>query len=139
MELKKQMLLRMAVTQRMRDMIYRKPILWNHNSKSANKLRQGNRNKKHLLICPPEHQHQAYEEFFARQIDSPRPLHWEDDWGALSFSLGISPLTSQPSLPTSQPTVTQLEILAEAVMDTRMTATLQFAERMSVEPSLSTP
>ncbi|QHN83328.1 uncharacterized protein DS421_20g703810 [Arachis hypogaea] len=90
-----------------------------------------------LNVCPPKLQQQACEEALAMQSKqeaplnvSPRPRHWKDD--APSFSLDIS-------LPTSQPIVTQLEILAEGVMDVWVTAALQFAEEISAEPSLSTP
>ncbi|KAL4329074.1 hypothetical protein AHAS_Ahas13G0263700 [Arachis hypogaea] len=128
--------------------------LWNHNSNPVMKLWQGNRNKKHLSMCkfyclfksacPPELQHQACEESSARQTEqeppqnvSPRPWHWEDD--APSFSLGISLPTFQPSPLTSQPIVTQFEMLADAVMDAGVTVALKFAEERSVEPSFTTP
>ncbi|QHN99379.1 uncharacterized protein DS421_13g397300 [Arachis hypogaea] len=52
-----------------------------------------------------------------------------------SFSLGISPPASQPSQP-SQESDSQLEILAEAVVDAGVTAALKFAEGRSSEPSL---
>ncbi|QHO20131.1 uncharacterized protein DS421_11g335180 [Arachis hypogaea] len=51
------------------------------------------------------------------------------------FSLGISPPASQPSHP-SQESVSQLEILAEAVVDVGVTAALKFAEGTSSEPTL---
>ncbi|RYR36390.1 hypothetical protein Ahy_A09g041351 [Arachis hypogaea] len=51
------------------------------------------------------------------------------------FSLGISPLVSQPNHP-SEPPVSQLEILAETVVDARVTAALKFAEATSSEPTL---
>ncbi|KAL4288041.1 hypothetical protein AHAS_Ahas19G0246500 [Arachis hypogaea] len=52
-----------------------------------------------------------------------------------SFSLGISPPASQPTQP-SQESVSQLEILAEAVVDAGVTAALKFAEATSSEPNL---
>ncbi|QHO53843.1 uncharacterized protein DS421_2g51540 [Arachis hypogaea] len=52
-----------------------------------------------------------------------------------SFSLGISPPASQPSQP-SQSTISELEILAEAVVDAGVTTPLKFAEGTSLEPSL---
>ncbi|QHO45959.1 uncharacterized protein DS421_6g183240 [Arachis hypogaea] len=51
------------------------------------------------------------------------------------FSLGISPPASQPSQP-SQKSVSQLEILAEVVVDAGATAALKFAEGISSEPTL---
>ncbi|QHO18785.1 uncharacterized protein DS421_11g323490 [Arachis hypogaea] len=52
-----------------------------------------------------------------------------------SFSLGISPPASQPSQP-SQESDSQLEILAEAVVDAEVIAALKFIEGTSSEPSL---
>ncbi|KAL4350540.1 hypothetical protein AHAS_Ahas10G0152200 [Arachis hypogaea] len=52
-----------------------------------------------------------------------------------SFSLGISPPVSQPTQP-SQESVSQLEILEESVVDTRVTAALKFTEATISEPSL---
>ncbi|RYR32036.1 hypothetical protein Ahy_B01g057022 [Arachis hypogaea] len=56
---------------------------------------------------------------------------------APSFDLGISLPTSQTTSPTSQLTVTQLEILAEAVIDARVAAALKFADATSVEPNFA--
>ncbi|KAL4343746.1 hypothetical protein AHAS_Ahas11G0109200 [Arachis hypogaea] len=53
-----------------------------------------------------------------------------------SFSLGISPPASQPTQP-SQESDSQLEILAEAVVDTGVAAALKFAEGTSLEPTLT--
>ncbi|KAL4390118.1 hypothetical protein AHAS_Ahas03G0113100 [Arachis hypogaea] len=85
----------------------------------------------------------AYKELSAKQMDqepphnvSPRPRHWKDD--APSFNFGISLSTSQTSPPISQPTVTQLKMLADMVMDAGVIATLKFAERTSAGPILST-
>ncbi|RYR24737.1 hypothetical protein Ahy_B02g058258 [Arachis hypogaea] len=52
-----------------------------------------------------------------------------------SFSLGISPPASQPTQP-SQESVSQLEILAEAVVDAGVTAALKFAKATTLEPTL---
>ncbi|QHN81526.1 uncharacterized protein DS421_20g687670 [Arachis hypogaea] len=52
-----------------------------------------------------------------------------------SFSLGISPPASQPTQP-SQESVSELEILAEAVVDAGVTTVLKFAEGTSSEPTL---
>ncbi|KAL4371953.1 hypothetical protein AHAS_Ahas06G0217300 [Arachis hypogaea] len=113
-----------------------KAALRNPNTKLMKKLQQGNQSKRQLLICPPEPQHQVCEETLARQSKheaplnlSPCPRHWEDD--APSFSLDISS-------PTSQPTITQLEILVEVVMDIGVTTALQYAEETSAKSSLST-
>ncbi|QHN81488.1 uncharacterized protein DS421_20g687310 [Arachis hypogaea] len=51
------------------------------------------------------------------------------------FSLGISPPASQPTHP-SEPPVSQLKILAEAVEDAGVTTALKFAEATSFEPTL---
>ncbi|XLU98670.1 hypothetical protein S245_013010, partial [Arachis hypogaea] len=53
-----------------------------------------------------------------------------------SFSFGISPSASQPSQP-SQESVSQLEILAEVVVDAGVTVALKFAEGTS--PKLTLP
>ncbi|KAL4381582.1 hypothetical protein AHAS_Ahas04G0147900 [Arachis hypogaea] len=71
---------------------------------------------------------------------------WEDD--VPSFSLGISlpvsqptPLSqvtvTQPSQP-SQPTVSMLEVLADAVVDAGVTAALKFVEARSAKLSFTT-
>ncbi|RYR03215.1 hypothetical protein Ahy_B06g082066 [Arachis hypogaea] len=52
-----------------------------------------------------------------------------------SFSLRISPPVSQLTHP-SEPPVSQLEILAEAVVDAGVTTALKFAEARSSEPTL---
>ncbi|QHN95849.1 uncharacterized protein DS421_18g613270 [Arachis hypogaea] len=52
-----------------------------------------------------------------------------------SFSLGISPLASQPTQP-SQESVSELKILVEAVVDAGVTAALKFAEGTSSEKIL---
>ncbi|QHO47113.1 uncharacterized protein DS421_6g193510 [Arachis hypogaea] len=70
------------------------------------------------LNVPPEEQQQSCQEApVAQQLEeetqsdfAARPSLWEHD--APSFDHGISLPTSQPIPPTSQPTVTQLEILA---------------------------
>ncbi|QHN92951.1 uncharacterized protein DS421_17g588450 [Arachis hypogaea] len=59
----------------------------------------------------------------------------EREYKRPSFSLGISPPASQPSQP-SQPTVSQLEILEEAVVDAGVTIALKFVEATSSEPTL---
>ncbi|XP_052108200.1 uncharacterized protein LOC127740699 [Arachis duranensis] len=90
--------------------------------------------------CPSESEKQAAEGSCPRKTELERPLNvaarpslWKHD--APSFYLGISPLTSQPTPPTSQPTVSQLEILAEAVVDAGVTTALKFSEATSAEPS----
>ncbi|KAL4287092.1 hypothetical protein AHAS_Ahas19G0151600 [Arachis hypogaea] len=50
-----------------------------------------------------------------------------------SFNLGISPPVSQPTHPSKTP-VSQLEILAEAVVDPGVAAALKFAEATTSEP-----
>ncbi|RYR46163.1 hypothetical protein Ahy_A07g031914 [Arachis hypogaea] len=62
-----------------------------------------------------------------------QPGEREDE--IFSFNLGISPPASQPSQP-SQLSVSQLEILEEAVVDARVTAALKFAEATTSEPTL---
>ncbi|KAL4344007.1 hypothetical protein AHAS_Ahas11G0135300 [Arachis hypogaea] len=52
-----------------------------------------------------------------------------------SFNLGISPPASQPRQP-SQLSVSQLEILKEAVVDAGVTAALNFAEATTSELTL---
>ncbi|QHN84566.1 uncharacterized protein DS421_16g529730 [Arachis hypogaea] len=52
-----------------------------------------------------------------------------------SFNFGISPSASQPSQP-SQLSVSQLEIMEEAVVDARVIAALNFAEATTSEPTL---
>ncbi|RYQ83776.1 hypothetical protein Ahy_B10g102609 [Arachis hypogaea] len=64
-----------------------------------------------------------------------RPSLSEHD--APSFDLGISPPTSQPTLLTSQPTVTQLEVLEKAVVDAGVAAALKFTDATSAEPSFT--
>ncbi|RYQ96793.1 hypothetical protein Ahy_B08g092667 [Arachis hypogaea] len=54
-----------------------------------------------------------------------------------SFSLGISPPASQPNQP-SQESDSQLDILAEAVIEAGVEAALKFGEETSSEPTLPT-
>ncbi|KAL4316291.1 hypothetical protein AHAS_Ahas15G0270400 [Arachis hypogaea] len=75
----------------------------------------------HIDGCPLELKKQAVKESSLRKAEpkpplnvDARPRQWDDD--APSFSLGISPLASQPSA-SSQPTVSQLEILADKMVD----------------------
>ncbi|RYR73090.1 hypothetical protein Ahy_A02g007388 [Arachis hypogaea] len=70
---------------------------------------RSNLNKKHLLM----------------QREDERP----------SFNLGISPPASQPSQP-SQLSVSQLEILEEAMVEVGVIAALKFAEATTSEPTL---
>ncbi|QHO39002.1 uncharacterized protein DS421_4g125260 [Arachis hypogaea] len=104
--------------------------LWKCNSSPTKKHRHGNRNKKHLLMSAPDAKKQAMEESFPKKTEPKPPLNvdahprqWKDN--VPSFSLGISPLASQPTplsqvtvtQPTqpSEPTVSKLEVLADAV------------------------
>ncbi|RYR08373.1 hypothetical protein Ahy_B05g076031 [Arachis hypogaea] len=64
-----------------------------------------------------------------------QPRQREDDMP--SFSLGISPPASQPTQP-SEPSVSHLEILEEAVVDAGVTAALKFAEATTSELTLPT-
>ncbi|RYQ97578.1 hypothetical protein Ahy_B08g093659 [Arachis hypogaea] len=93
----------------------------------------------------PPRQQQQQEALVAWQLEEEaqpyfvaHPRQWEDD--VPSFSLGINPLASQvtpPSQPTqpSEPTVSQLEILKEAVVDAGVTTALKFAEATTAEPT----
>ncbi|QHO53172.1 uncharacterized protein DS421_2g45570 [Arachis hypogaea] len=83
---------------------------------------------------PPVARQSEQETLILSSFDSAaQPREREDE--RPSFNLGISPLTSQPSQP-SQPTISQLEILEEAVVDAGVTATLKFAEVTSSEQTL---
>ncbi|RYR28503.1 hypothetical protein Ahy_B01g052646 [Arachis hypogaea] len=59
----------------------------------------------------------------------------EREYERPSFSLGISPPASQPTQ-VSQESDSQLDILAEAVIDARVEAALKYAEGTSSEPTL---
>ncbi|RYR62774.1 hypothetical protein Ahy_A04g020522 [Arachis hypogaea] len=122
----------------------------------AKKLRQqGNKKKKNQFDvffigpfsvcynCPPKPENQTDKESSPRQTElepllnvAHRLWQWEDD--APSFSLGISFPVSQPTPMASQSTVTQLEMLADVVMDARVTAALKFVAKTSTEPSFTT-
>ncbi|KAL4343684.1 hypothetical protein AHAS_Ahas11G0103000 [Arachis hypogaea] len=69
--------------------------------------------------------YEVHCKFGFRQRENERP----------SFSLGISPPVSQPTQP-SQESVSELEILAEAVVDAGVIVALKFAEATSSEPTL---
>ncbi|QHO24756.1 uncharacterized protein DS421_12g375020 [Arachis hypogaea] len=101
---------------------------------------------------PKEQQQPCQEALVARELEeeaqpdfAARPRQWEDD--VPSFSLGISPLASQPTPPSqmtvtqpsqpSEPTISELEILEEAVVDAKVTAALKFAEATTAEPSFT--
>ncbi|KAL4321529.1 hypothetical protein AHAS_Ahas14G0119600 [Arachis hypogaea] len=89
-------------------------------------------------FCPLKPKKQVGDESFSTKIElepslnvAARPSLWKDD--APSFNLGISPLTSQPTPPTSQLTLTQIEILTEAVIDAGVAAALKFATKTTEE------
>ncbi|KAL4286975.1 hypothetical protein AHAS_Ahas19G0139900 [Arachis hypogaea] len=91
-------------------------------------------------VRPLEQQQQPYEELTTQQskqeapVDvAAQPRERKDEMP--SFNLGISPPASQPSHP-SQPSVSQLEILEEAVVDAGVTAALKFAKVTILEPTL---
>ncbi|QHO56418.1 uncharacterized protein DS421_3g73540 [Arachis hypogaea] len=95
-----------------------------------------------INACLPKPKKRAGEESSPRKAEPKPPLkvaacpkQWEDD--AHLFSLGTSPSASQPSAP-SQSTVSQLEILADTVVDVGVAAALKFANATSVEPSHTT-
>ncbi|QHN83147.1 uncharacterized protein DS421_20g702120 [Arachis hypogaea] len=101
--------------------------------------------------CLAEPEKQAAEESFPRKTEpepplnvAARPRQWEDD--VPSFNFGISPPASQPiTLPSqvtvtqqtqpSEPTVSDLEVLADAMVDVGVTKALKFAEATTVELS----
>ncbi|RYR09187.1 hypothetical protein Ahy_B05g077327 [Arachis hypogaea] len=102
--------------------------------------------------CPVEPKKQAAEESSPRKTEpgptlnvAAHPRQWED--GVPSFSLGISPASSQLTPPSqvtltqptqpSEPTVLELEVLVDAVVDAGVMAPLKFAEATSVEPSFT--
>ncbi|KAL4381361.1 hypothetical protein AHAS_Ahas04G0125800 [Arachis hypogaea] len=87
-------------------------------------------------ICPPEPRKQGVMGSLTSSIidDDAQPREKEDE--RPSFSFGISPSASQPSQP-SQESVSQLEILAEVVVDAGVTVALKFAEGTS--PKLTLP
>ncbi|RYR28010.1 hypothetical protein Ahy_B01g052105 [Arachis hypogaea] len=139
--------------------------LWNSNNSPAKNQQHSNPNKKHLCPPEPNKQgvmgsitSSVIEQFFkdadvyqvsdeeqsqepsvARQLEKETLIlssfdrKREDE--RPSFSLGISPPASQPSQP-SQESDSQLEILAEAVVDAEVIAALKFIEGTSSEPSL---
>ncbi|QHO12054.1 uncharacterized protein DS421_15g503540 [Arachis hypogaea] len=128
--------------------------LWKQNSSPAKKHWHSNRNNEHLLMCncPVEPKKQAAEESSPRKTEpgptlnvAAHPRQWED--GVPSFSLGISPASSQLTPPSqvtltqptqpSEPTVLELEVLVDAVVDAGVMAPLKFAEATSVEPSFT--
>ncbi|KAL4288412.1 hypothetical protein AHAS_Ahas19G0283600 [Arachis hypogaea] len=88
-------------------------------------------------VCPAKLEKQAAEESFPRKMEPEPPLN----------VLGISPPASQPTPPSqvivtqptqpSEPTVSEHEVLADAVVDAGVTATLKFAEATSTNPSFT--
>ncbi|KAL4293207.1 hypothetical protein AHAS_Ahas18G0105000 [Arachis hypogaea] len=133
--------------------------LWNSNNSRVKNQQHSNPNKKHLLMSALQNPKSRMLRSLLRvlllksfskmtmsmmflmknkrnnpkNLRAAQPREREDE--RPSFSLGISPPASQPSQP-SQPTVSQLEILEEAVVDTGVTAALKFAEATSLEPTL---
>ncbi|RYR69664.1 hypothetical protein Ahy_A03g016219 [Arachis hypogaea] len=76
---------------------------------------------------PLEQQQQPCEEPTAQQSEQEAPIDVQRENERSSFSLRISPPASQPTQ-SSQESVSQLEILAETVIDARVTATLNSNE-----------
>ncbi|RYR51406.1 hypothetical protein Ahy_A06g026421 [Arachis hypogaea] len=100
-------------------------------------IEQQSKQEAPLDVCPPKPNKQGVTGSITSSIieHAAQPREREDE--RPSFSLGINPPASQPTQP-SEESDSQLEILAEAVIEARVEAALKFSEGTSSEPTLPT-